>query len=270
MRRLARGGLVLLLAAGCTSQGAPEPATSTLVANTAPEPAEATWTRFVVDLDPVAAATGTGPAPVVLATGGATVQEDSTGTTRVGSAPRGDGLAAAFGRDRGTGDAGLAVVADADELLQPGTRRFRVGADVLVDPVPALGDTGANVVQRGLYESGGQFKLQVDAGVPSCRVSGGSGAVLVEGEPLAAGRWYRLLCDRDRSRVTLFVAEVDDEVATTWRSWTTTGATGPVHFDAQSGPLAVGAKLNSRGQVVADSPDAFHGLVDDVLVEIAP
>lgn len=265
----ATAGLVWLLAtaAGCGS-GDATPVVVPPVGAVAPAAAPATWSRLTVDADVLA----TGPGPLLAAsptlTTDATVTEVRTGEARVGTAPDLDGVAAAFGR--GTGVAALAVLPREPGALDPGSRRFRLGADVLADPGTGGDDPGANVVQRGLYDGGAQFKLQLDDGVPSCRVAGDSGEVLVEGDPLLTGRWYRLLCDRDRARVTLHVAELEDAGPTGWRSWTATGATGALSFDETAGPLAVGAKLNAAGEVVADAPDAFHGLVDHVVFEMEP
>ena len=106
----------------------------------------------------------------------------------------------------------------------------------------------SNVMQKGYYrQRGGQWKLQLDRGVPSCVVSGTAGRVLVRSESsVADGRWHRLVCRRVDN---LLVLRVDGEVAASG-----TGATGSV---ANTAGVRIGAKKLGPGRV-----DQFRGRLD--------
>ena len=87
-----------------------------------------------------------------------------------------------------------------DDLLSPGGRDFAFGADVALDDVTTgtAPDNGDNLVQRGLYQSSSQYKIQVDDGRVSCRVAGVSGEIVVYAPGrLHPGDWYRIRCQRD-------------------------------------------------------------------------
>ena len=100
-----------------------------------------------------------------------------------------------------------------DDLLSPGDRDFIFGADFSINPVTtgALVDDGDNLVARGLFESAGQYKLQVDNGKLSCRVAGLRGEVFMKSPvQLEPGEWYRARCLREGDTVTLAVASITD------------------------------------------------------------
>lgn len=128
-------------------------------------------------------------------------------------------------------------------------------AEVRRDPGP---DTdGDNVAQRGLWESGGQVKLQLDGGVPSCVVAGSAGRVLVAAPgPVVPGVWYRLACTRVGDVVRLAVLRLDTGGRTGAQA---VGPTGAVLLPAAV-PLSVGGKVDPAGQLVV-GPDPFAGAV---------
>lgn len=148
--------------------------------------------------------------------------------------------------------------------LEPGTRDFAFGATFRVDAASSgsATDDGDNLVQRGAYGGPGQFKIQVDHRIPSCRVAGSDGALFVEADhAVAPDTWYVVTCRRrdDRLRLTL---EPFGEASSrqTWRAY---GATGAVTTGGM--PLSIGGKVSTEGLPVA-SADQFNGSVDDVFV----
>lgn len=131
-------------------------------------------------------------------------------------------------------------------------------ADVRRDPGPD--EDGDNVAQRGLWESGGQVKLQLDGGVPSCVVAGSDGRVVAADDaPVVPGVWYRLICSRVDGVVTLVVHRLDTGERTTARA---VGDLGAVVLPAAV-PLSVGGKVNPGGRLVT-GPDPFAGAVAGV------
>jgi hypothetical protein len=157
---------------------------------------------------------------------------------------------------------------DADDL-DPGTAKFRFGADFALDAESegSSTDNGNNLVQRGLYSATTQYKLQLDDGFPECRVKGRDGVVDVAStRAVTPGRWYRAVCLRDGNTVQLVVKRLNKK----HRTWTysASGKTGSMKPDAQSLPLSVGGKVTSRGTLRADDADQFNGLVDNVFLHI--
>lgn len=163
--------------------------------------------------------------------------------------------------------------AGAGDPLDPGTERFSFGADVAMDEVTATPgdgsiDDGDNLVQRGLFNAGSQYKLQVDSRRPSCRVQGADGAVFLRSAvTLTPGDWYRMRCERDSDTVTLMVALLDgDEIVDLWIT-TAEGPTGDMTPANPATPLSVGGKLNATGTVTGDT-DQLNGLIDDAWLRI--
>jgi len=150
--------------------------------------------------------------------------------------------------------------------LSPGERDFAFGATFELDPESSgsEADDGDNLLQRGSFSDPGQYKIQLDKGVPSCRVAGDAGDVLVEAdEAVDPGTWYSVSCEREGSEVTLTVApyaDPDDR-----ESWRASGPTGTLTFADQ--PFSVGGKVAPSGAPVA-SADQFNGAVDDVFLRI--
>jgi hypothetical protein len=139
-------------------------------------------------------------------------------------------------------------------ILNPGTRAARWGASVqmLVNET----SDGGNVLQKGLADSGTQFKLQVDGleGRPSCAVAGAEGKFLALSPiGIADGNWHELICERNKSQLTLYVD--GQRIAET---------TVPAGLSiVNNAPLRLGGKGHGAYN------DQFHGTLDDVFVEIA-
>lgn len=153
-----------------------------------------------------------------------------------------------------------------DDLLSPGRKSFVFGADVAMDDVTTgtASDNGDNLVQRGLYESSSQYKIQVDDGAVSCRVAGLLGEVLVYGPyRLQPDDWYRIRCHREGDRITLAVAPLSASGVGRWESQSETGRIGPVLMAADM-PMSVGGKLSWSGELLPSSTDQFNGRVDRV------
>ena len=165
----------------------------------------------------------------------------------------------------------LAVVnAGQSDQLNPGSAPFRFGAHVWLDRTSgnrSYYDNGNNVIQRGLY-SGSQFKIQIDGGQPSCRVSGALGSAEVASTArLVSERWYQLTCRRRvvdaGDLVELEVTPVTSDPAlngpiVTRSPVVAVGATG----FSYSTPLSVGGKLHNNLSIVRAS-DQFNGRLDN-------
>lgn len=133
------------------------------------------------------------------------------------------------------------------DAWDPGVRDFRFGVKVKIPTSQAT--RHMNAFQKGYFQqSGGQWKLQIDRGLPSCVVRGGIDRVLVRGEDVVTdGRWHRLVCWRTSEHgVRLFV---DGELAA--------AKDAPTGNVANGAPLRIGAKKLGPGSV-----DQFHGRLD--------
>lgn len=165
--------------------------------------------------------------------------------------------------------AALAVTdRDGADDLAPGTARFRFGADFTLDATSqgSKVDNGNNLVQRGLWGHPMQYKLEVDGKRPVCRVKGASGAVQVRSSvTVTPDTWYRAVCERNGSKVTLSVTRLGNGA-----SWTSsaTGATGSLRPSSASVPLSVGGKLDASGRLMTGSADQFNGKVDNAFVNV--
>lgn len=152
------------------------------------------------------------------------------------------------------------------DVFSPGESGFTFGADIALDEAEG-GDRGANILQRGLFSDPGQYKIQVDRGVPSCRVAGTGGDVLVRGEAISPGQWHRVRCTRVEDTVTLAVQPREADQWGKTQTYTGSGSIGIVEMPATT-PISVGAKLSAAGALVPARPDQFHGLIDAVVVEV--
>ncbi|MFT3874338.1 MAG: hypothetical protein QM714_17110 [Nocardioides sp.] len=218
-----------------------------------------------------------GAVPGIVATPADTeVETVAVGGARLSQRPGpGPGsTAAVFPSEDEAVDGGLLALTitppDDDEAFAPGGRDFVFGVDVLL-PVPSSRseeDNGDNLVQRGLFGDTGQVKLQVDDGVPSCRVAGDQGVATVKAASggLATETWFRLRCQREGDRLTLYVGRLDDEGdVASWEHWSAVHSTGTVSFPDPATPISVGAKLNPRGGLVVRAPDQFNGALAHVV-----
>lgn len=148
---------------------------------------------------------------------------------------------------------GRAIIEVPDRnALDPRGDAFSFGASVRITARQAAGSM--NVVQKGWYdEVGGQYKLQVDGGRPSCVVNGSAGRALVlSTEHVADGAWHTLACERSGGTVAL---RVDGSVVAS-----VAVETGSVDNAA---PVWIGGK-----EIGASDPDQFRGRMDDVFVRV--
>lgn len=165
-------------------------------------------------------------------------------------------------------DRGYAIVrvvnGGAEDVLSPGDRDFRFGADISLDATStgSNSDDGDNVIQRGLYEGSSQYKLQVDDGRPSCRIRGLVGEAIVKSDVrVTAGEWYRMRCERRGTTVTLTVARLLPDGATRLDTVSRIGEVGAVIMPNHI-PLSVGGKLGGEGDLLPASTDQFNGSID--------
>jgi hypothetical protein len=173
-----------------------------------------------------------------------------------------------FGEARRSPTAALVVVPTRAGALDPGTGDFVLQVDFSADPAERgrPGDDGDNLVQRGRYDDRAQLKLQLDHGVPACRVSGDKGAVVVRGDSaVRPNHWYRLTCRRSARRVVLRLDDLEagDEVA----EWEQVEETGEVRFAGV--PISIGAKVADDGRIDPAGSDQFHGVIDRVVVDVS-
>ncbi|GHJ46593.1 hypothetical protein Cs7R123_39350 [Catellatospora sp. TT07R-123] len=141
--------------------------------------------------------------------------------------------------------------------LNPGLRPLHWGAAVFL----TAGETskGSNVVQKGYSMTGTQFKLQVDGyeGKPSCVVSGpvdGKNHIFVAlaDRGVADGGWHRVECSRNGAKLLVLVdGKPSGE----------TDLPADLAIDNEA-PVRIG------GKGAATNNDQFHGMIDDVFVDI--
>ncbi len=166
----------------------------------------------------------------------------------------------------------LAIESKDPAALSPEDGDFVMRADVAVDKNSSersSTDNGDNVLQRGHFATA-QYKIQVDHHVPSCRVAGSEGAVLVQApEEIAPGEWYRISCRREGSTLALVVKKSTGNDTWQWVSRTTaSGPIGSVDFDAGV-PLSVGGKLNDSASIVAKASDQFNGAFANIMLRFS-
>jgi hypothetical protein len=157
-------------------------------------------------------------------------------------------------------------VAGAADVTEPGDRPFSFGAEFALDQLTGVSsnDNGDNLVQRGLFGVGAQYKIQLDAGHPSCRVAGSEGTVTVHAaEAVEPEQWYRVRCRRAGDAVTLRVVSSVDSVKQV-SEYTEHGLTGTLTYGAGDSPFSIGGKVDENGHVLVGASDQFNGLVDDV------
>ncbi|MFD1250020.1 hypothetical protein ACFQ3F_19640 [Nocardioides ginsengisoli] len=153
------------------------------------------------------------------------------------------------------------------DLLSPGTHDLDFGLDFRADPPTAgrPGDDGDNLMQRGRFDGSAQYKLQVDHGIPSCRLVGSRGEVLVKAtKPVTPDRWYRISCVRRAGEVRLRLDDLQGGEPP--QSWVVARDPGNVAFHRE--PVSIGAKVGVSGRIDARSADQFSGEFDRVHVDV--
>lgn len=168
--------------------------------------------------------------------------------------PKGEASALEFPAP-GRGAAVLRI--EASEDFNPGERDFSVEAVVRLDRNERT--RGENVIQKGVFDTGqGQWKMQVDGGVPSCRVSGTRTGKHVSA--IAVGRhieglgWVRVHCGRKGGVLFLEVEGQPTVLAPADASM----------FIANDDPVTIGGRLPGYSD-----NDQFHGDVDEVRLELS-
>lgn len=160
--------------------------------------------------------------------------------------------------------------------LQLGANDFEVGADFRLDARSAGGrrDDGDNLLQRGLFTDVSQVKVQVDHGVPSCRVAGDAGELVASTRvTVERGAWYRVRCVRQAGSLTIRLAALvrpaagGPPVASDLEQSTVTGDVGALSWPTAT-PFTVGAKATAGGELVRSETDQFNGAVDDVYLAL--
>lgn len=203
----------------------------------------------------------------VLTAGGGKVTAAPSRTGTGGAAMRFPAFAPAASGPRAVVEARSAGTVD---VLDPGTADFTFGADILLDEQShqhGTSDNGNNVLQRGLFDSTTQYKIQIDSGKASCRVKGASGAVMVVSKAtIVPGEWFGLACSRIGATVSLAVTSWDGATART-QVVSEGGATGDLTPSDRSIPLAIGAKVHDAG-TFTDSPDQFNGVIDNPYLRV--
>jgi hypothetical protein len=135
--------------------------------------------------------------------------------------------------------------------LDPSRQPFYFGLSLRVTRPEARGSS--NLLQKGgFHQAGGQYKLQMDNGVPSCLVRGHAGRVLVRARAsVADAAWHTLTCARNAAGVTL---RVDGRVVTTHRGHT--------------GLIANRAAFRVGGHNLRRPSDQYHGDLDNVVLSV--
>lgn len=154
-----------------------------------------------------------------------------------------------------------AIIRPAGSGRLGGPGRFTFGADIRLT-APAPSGAGMNVFQFGSAGAGhSQWKLQVDAGRPSCRWSDGTAVVMLDaGVSLAVGRWYRVTCERlspSEFRVRVRDPRTGESLAEPAGRTVRLGDIRPV------GTVVIGGKRIKPTRTDVDT-DQFHGDLDGI------
>lgn len=140
--------------------------------------------------------------------------------------------------------------------LNPGTADLTITA--LVKLTATETSPGANIVQKGTFNTaGGQWKLQIDNGVPSCRIAGVRGGVAVSaivswGTSIAGSGWKFVECKRRGAVLSINVA-----------SGTPVSSPDDATMDiANTAKVSIGAKGTGSNN------DQFHGSLDNIVFSV--
>lgn len=165
------------------------------------------------------------------------------------------------------------------DALSPGTASFTFGADFRVDG-GTRPDPGNNLLQRGLFGSTHQYKIQVDqingTPRPECALGqmvDGAWVTVKATSPRAVAKatWYQVTCRR--SGTTLVLSVFSFAADGTRALYARQRVTGIPAFDLTWPtedpvvPMTIGGKLSPDGAFEADD-DQFNGLVDNVFLKI--
>jgi hypothetical protein len=146
------------------------------------------------------------------------------------------------------------AVVRSGSAFSPGFAPFAVGVTLRAQSVPASGGFSPNVVQKGLFHEGGQWKMELirsgGHAVARCRFSGTRGHRTVLDRTATAldnGRWHTVICWR---AAAAYGIRVDGR---------TTREAGTVGSIVNSRPLRIASKTAGAGV-----SDQFQGAIDCV------
>lgn len=165
---------------------------------------------------------------------------------------------------------GVTNTGEAD-VLSPGASDFQFGAEFRIDEQSAgePTDNGDNLIQRGLFGDGAQYKVDIDKDKPTCRIEGMDGEVLLRASKVVAtDTWYAVRCSRRGDEVELVVMEYEGDRLVEHSRDTMTSPTGDLTWEDPALPLSVGGKLTPVGGVVESASDQFNGAVANPFLAI--
>jgi hypothetical protein len=156
------------------------------------------------------------------------------------------------------------------DRMRPGDGDFAFGASFSLDRISdgSAADNGDNLIQRGVFKSPSQYKIQLDQRRVSCLVRGMDGAVVVEGaHPVRPEHWYRVECVRRGESVVLKIAAIDKDGRGPRSITRHRGPIGAVTMPLDT-PLSIGGKLAGDGTLHPTSTDQFNGAVAHVFLRV--
>ena len=163
--------------------------------------------------------------------------------------------------------------ATATDLLDPGTDPFSFGADFNLNTLsstPDSKDNGDNLIQRGLANSATQYKIQIDAGKPSCVLRQGTTTITAKAtQVIERGTWYRVVCQRTAAGGVTTVSLTVTRLSTGALVPTTPGTGALLDLSiATTVPMSVGGKLSDTGNVILSATDQFNGRIDNAFLDL--
>ena len=156
------------------------------------------------------------------------------------------------------------------DRMRPDDGDFAFGASFSLDRISdgSAADNGDNLIQRGVFESPSQYKIQLDQRRVSCLVRGLDGSVVVEGaHPVRPERWYRVECVRRGESIVLKIAAIDKDGRGLRSITRQRGPIGAVTMSLDT-PLSIGGKLAGDGTLQPTSTDQFNGAVARVFLRV--
>lgn len=150
--------------------------------------------------------------------------------------------------------------------LTPRWRDFAFSARFNLDQTSSgsASDNGDNLIQRGLWNTTGQYKIELDRSRVTCRVKGAAGAVQVTNpKVIQRGQWHTARCERSGGKITVVVTSPNGERVKASR----TGKIGDVAFP-QHIKLSAGGKVGGDGKPLASASDQFNGAIDNIHVRV--
>lgn len=147
------------------------------------------------------------------------------------------------------------------EDQNPRARNFAVTVDILLEAATTDPAPDENVMQKGNFDSPGQWKVEIDGQrQPVCTFhypgdgtkAGGPAPAVRIGRNIDDGTWHRIRCEHEDGKIRIVL---DDGADTTEEV-----APGTVDI-ANPQPIRIG------GQNIGAASDQFHGALDNISVE---